>query len=560
MKKNRIYEQADPTAAIIHSPKNEWERFQSGPLGNKIGTIVNLCVGPNGLPRELRVGGRTYFIAKKTEKGNYLTYDGRVLVKGNGNCEYTYKLDDKGQPVRLTADIGLELPMKKELLQFGINPDDPKVNIYDTLDQVTKYLRVNLVNRGAVSGLFKLWNSMLAQYYPNDYDTVILKPVAPNTTLEIPKDVNELTAKYNKGNGDNLSIKYNGEPFIFYLPKSSNLNIKGNKVNKDQQYCETTLATYLINALQVKAGVDQPLPQLQTIKSELSTCYGNGKFDNFGGFTKETMDPSTRKKLSPYGFLNKKLSFREIKKLLKSEKIAPSHNFDFDNTVGNQAYNPQLNENTLRNVVRKKLTVLSEDKQKTLLSETKIITSRFNIIKESNNDNDKVLTELFNESFELVNLGLNPKLITEGLFDSLKGMFGIGTEGILGYFKEKIVETLLNKLGIDTDSWIAGIIVKAIGNIPMADYFSGKILTCDYLTPLLTKSIVEEAIKKVGDKAGLTGGFVDVLRNSLVQGLDSTDFAQSVERGVASILCPVLSKIGDNMENIFTSMKQKALS
>jgi len=146
------------------------------------------------------------------------------------------------------------------------------------------------------------------------------------------------------------------------------------------------------------------------------------------------------------------------------------------------------------------------------------------------------------------------------LMDSLSGLFGIGTEGILGYFKEKIVETILNKLGIDTDSWIAGTIVKAIGNIPIGDYASGKILTCDYLTPLIAKSIAEESLDKVKDKAGLTGGFYDVLRNAIVQGLDSTDFAQSIERGLASAICPSLSKISGNMDGVFNTMKQKALS
>jgi hypothetical protein len=204
--------------------------------------------------------------------------------------------------------------------------------------------------------------------------------------------------------------------------------------------------------------------------------------------------------------------------------------------------------------------MLSESKKKTLVSENKIIQARFNVITESSKIKTETVTVLFNESFDLVNLGLSPKLISEGLWDSLKGMFGLGTEGILGYFKEKLVETILSKLGISPDSWVAGTLVKAIGNIPIGDYTSGKILTCDYLTPLLAKSIAEEALDKVKDKAGLTGGFYDVLRNSIVQGLDSSDFAQSIERGLASVICPSLSKISGNMDGVFNNMKTKALS
>lgn len=217
-------------------------------------------------------------------------------------------------------------------------------------------------------------------------------------------------------------------------------------------------------------------------------------------------------------------------------------------------------DDVLKSIIKNRLTMLSESKKKTLVSENKIIQARFNVITESSKIKTESVSELFNESFDLVNLGLSPKLISEGLWDSLKGMFGLGTEGILGYFKEKIVETVLNKLGVDTDSWIAGTIVKAIGNIPLGDYTTGKVLTCDYLTPLLAKSIAEEALDKVKDKAGLTGGFYDVLRNSIVQGLDSSDFAQSIERGLASAICPALSKVSGNMDNVFKTMKTKALS
>jgi len=217
-------------------------------------------------------------------------------------------------------------------------------------------------------------------------------------------------------------------------------------------------------------------------------------------------------------------------------------------------------DDLLKSIIKTKLSMLSESKKKTLVSENKIIKSRFNVITESKKVKIDSVSDLIHESFDLVNLGLTPKLVSEGLMDSLSGLFGIGTEGILGYFKEKIVETILNKLGIDTDSWIAGTIVKAIGNIPIGDYASGKILTCDYLTPLIAKSIAEESLDKVKDKAGLTGGFYDVLRNAIVQGLDSTDFAQSIERGLASAICPTLSKIGGNMDGVFNTMKQKALS
>jgi hypothetical protein len=563
MKRNRIYEQNDPTAKIIQAPKNEVQRFESGPIRDKEGTIVNLCNGPNGNPKAFRVGGKTYFIAKQTPKGNFLVYDGRVLQKGTGDCEYKYMVKEgKIAVLNGVSEQGLESPMKERLLQFGIDPDSPKVDLYYVLGETTKYLQEKLVNQGAVSDLFKIWNEMLMWYYPNDFNTKILKPVSPNTTLDLPSDNNELTARYKQGSGANINIKYNNGPFEFWLPKNANLNIVGNKVTKDAKYCSNTLATYLINGLQVKAGGDEPLSQLQTIKSELSKCYATGAFDDFAGFTEENMDPGTRKKLSPYGFLNKKLNFREIKRLLKSDKMAPSHNFDFDNVSGNKIYgNSQMNENVrLKSIIKNKLSVLSEGKQKRLISETKIIQSRFNIISESKMSKDRIATKLFNESFDMVNLGMNEKLITEGLMDALKGMFGFGAEGIVEYFKEKLTESLIKKLGFETDEWLSGIIIKGVGNIPVGDWFNGKVFHCDYLVPLFAKTVVEQSIGKAKDKAGLTGGFYDVLRNALVNGLEETSFGQSVERGLTTMLCPYLTKIGEKMGDMFNTMKQKSIS
>jgi len=561
MRKNRIHEQ-DVTKTIVHAPKNEVDAFQTGALADIGGTIVNLCIGENGYPKEFRVGGKTYYIAKKTLLNNYVTYDGRVLQKQAGECVYNYmKQENKIVVVNGVPEQGLENPMKQQLLKFGINPDDERVNVYNILEQQTKYLQENLVNKGAVSELFKLWNSMIEWYYPTDFNTKKLTPISGNI-LEPNSDKNFLTTRYTQGNLDNIGLKYSNQPFTFWLPKDSNKNIVGTTVKTDPAYCSETLAKYLINGLQVKAGADSPLPQLQTIKSELSKCFATGSFDNFVGFTETDMNPGTRKKLSPYGLLNKKLSFREIKKLLKSDKVAPSHTFDFDNTGGNKVYaNSQMNENVnLKSIIKNKLSVLSENKQKQFISESKIIKSRFNVISEAKISRDRISTRLINESFEMVSLGMNEKLIAEGLMDTLKGMFGFGAEGVVEFFKEKLVESVMKKLSIPTDGWLGGVFVKAIGNIPVGDWFSGKVFKCDYLVPAVAKAIAEESIDKAKDNAGLTGGFYDVLRNAIVNGLEDTSFGQSIERGLSTMLCPLLTNVKDKMAKVSDTMKQKAIA
>jgi hypothetical protein len=563
MRKNRIHEQ-DATNTIIRAPKNEIERFQTGVLATIGGNIVNLCNGANGNPKEFRVGGKTYFIAKKTPKDNYLTYDGRVLKKREGECEYAYLMD--GTKIVVVAGVseqGLDNPMKQQLMQFGINPDDNTLDVYNSLEQWTKYLQKNLVDKGAVSVLFKLWNELIRWYYPTDWDKKILTPNSKVLTdLEPSKDQNVLTSRYTQGDAKNIGLTYNGQPFTFWFPKNASQNIVGNTVTTSSGTCSDTLATYIINGLQVKAGADSPLPQLQTIKAELSKCYATGSFDNFTGFTSTNMNPGTRKKLSPYGFLNKNLSIREIKKLLKSDKIAPSHTFDFDNTGGNKVYaNPQMNEIVnLKSIIKNKLSVLSENKQKQFISESKIIKSRFNVISEAKISRDRISTRLINESFEMVSLGMNEKLIAEGLMDTLKGMFGFGAEGVVEFFKEKLVESVMKKLSIPTDGWLGGVFVKAIGNIPVGDWFSGKVFKCDYLVPAVAKAIAEESIDKAKDNAGLTGGFYDVLRNAIVNGLEETSFGQSLERGLSTMLCPLLTNVKDKMTKVSDTMKQKAIA
>jgi hypothetical protein len=105
-----------------------------------------------------------------------------------------------------------------------------------------------------------------------------------------------------------------------------------------------------------------------------------------------------------------------------------------------------------------------------------------------------------------------------------------------------------------------GIIVKGVGNIPIGDWFNGKVFKCDYLVPEIAKAITEEVIQKAKDDAGFTGGFYDILRNSLVQGLEDTTFGQSIERGLSTIICPILTNVSDKMGDMFNTMKKKAIA
>jgi hypothetical protein len=211
------------------------------------------------------------------------------------------------------------------------------------------------------------------------------------------------------------------------------------------------------------------------------------------------------------------------------------------NTAQNQAVN-ESTDDYIKSELRRKLLMLSEDKKKSSIS----INEYKNYI--------KIIDEAFNTS------GLGNNRINES--DILSNVLSIGGGGIIGYFKEKLADSIINKFvpgGADT--WLGGMISTTIGNIKVGDYLNGNIFKCEFLVPQLAKSIGENAVRQFADNKGLTGGFYDVLRNSLVELIDDIPFIEKVESGMSKALCPTLSKLGVSVKNIFgklaTDVKQE---
>ena len=201
------------------------------------------------------------------------------------------------------------------------------------------------------------------------------------------------------------------------------------------------------------------------------------------------------------------------------------------NTAQNQAVN-ESTDDYIKSELRRKLLMLSEDKKKSSIS----INEYKNYI--------KIIDEAFNTS------GLGNNRINES--DILSNVLSIGGGGIIGYFKEKLADSIINKFvpgGADT--WLGGMISTTIGNIKVGDYLNGNIFKCEFLVPQLAKSIGENAVRQFADNKGLTGGFYDVLRNSLVELIDDIPFIEKVESGMSKALCPTLSKLGVSVKNIF---------
>ena len=137
--------------------------------------------------------------------------------------------------------------------------------------------------------------------------------------------------------------------------------------------------------------------------------------------------------------------------------------------------------------------------------------------------------------------------------DTLSSVFNYGLGGGINTIKEKFAEHLINgvvKGGSDT--WVGGVISKAVGTIPIGDYLNGKVYHCDYITKIIAVSIANEAVDKLQDKAGLTGGIFDVIRNSMMSAVSQeSEFVNTLTKGLSKIICPLLTDIKDTIFNLF---------
>jgi len=587
MKKN-IKEQTkapvDPGMTnVINAPKGELDILQTnGFLRNK-GVLSNLALYPDGSPKVVKVGNRKYYAAKKYERTGkptvYYTYDGRILFKVSDGV-YRYALNDKNQPALIQgfADTGLELPFTNVLTQFGINPNDPQTDVYAHLKEVTTKLQ-DYINKGAVSTLFRLWNDMLTYYYPNDYAKKQLKPRtqkdasgndmvdATGTPVSLSftptVDRKKLDTEYDKltdvqrfGN-----LTFEGKEFPIYMPKGVAQDTTFKKrEGKTPEECRAKLLQYLGTAMDWQMNGGSLNPTLQQYKVDIGECNTAGRYDNFSGVTKDELNKFVdfSDERSPFGFfrMGTTLSWDQIAKILagKSTRVLKSPN---PYIIGDSIL--ESTEDKLKSLIKENLITLSEEKKNKLLGESNIINTRFQIIKESKiTDDNKLFNDVISEMFYMNSQGFDKGLINEGFWDVLKGLFP-STDIIAEWFKEKMTTWLIEAIAPGQEnSWIANILITSIGNLNIGDI--PKLTNCDFTTKLLSKSISEAVIRKFAKSQGISGVIPDLIRNTMVDHLDNTEFAQKLESGLSHIICPLLGGVAQKMSTVADTMKDKAIA
>jgi hypothetical protein len=226
----------------------------------------------------------------------------------------------------------------------------------------------------------------------------------------------------------------------------------------------------------------------------------------------------------------------------------------------------QTNENSdsLKNLVRESLLEIKEKKNKSMLSEGKIVKGRLSIISENvvlktNKQKDKFFDELLSEMVYLNSQGFDKEIINEGFFDMITSLFGHSPDAIMEYFKEYIAKWLVKHLTpMDSEGWIGSMIVTGIGNLPIGEI--SKLTDCNYLTKWISKTAAEGTVRKLTHEKGLEGPLYDVLRNAIVNMLDETTLGSKIEAGLGSIICPLLGGVKNKMDDAADKLKEKALA
>lgn len=249
---------------------------------------------------------------------------------------------------------------------------------------------------------------------------------------------------------------------------------------------------------------------------------------------------------------------------LQVNAIKGSTNYSLGSGATRQVQRESHRDRELKNLIRESLLDIKRTKKKINLGENKIINSRIKLISEHRTlknkiQKDKFFGELMMEMAYLNSQGYDSQLINENFLDMLKGLFGTAADSTLQYFKESIAKWLIGTLTpMDTNGWMANIIIAAVGNVPIGEI--SRLTECNYLSDVLTKSIVEGAVNKYKNEQGLTGPFYDILRNGVIEMLEDTKFGQVIETAIGDLVCPLLGGIKDKMGSAAETMKKGALS
>lgn len=214
---------------------------------------------------------------------------------------------------------------------------------------------------------------------------------------------------------------------------------------------------------------------------------------------------------------------------------------------------------------------IAKDKKKTnkpVLSESKsrkleIWKRRFE--RKNINESDDVICENFyNEILKLDRNGISPEDVSLFLESKtqLLGEQSVGglnlSQGIFGglweTIREKLYMWILGKFGVEGE--LAKYLSQSLANVPFFEL--PKLMNCNYLAPVITKGVIEYAIRSVGAKfTGMSGTFEQIFGNSVDNLLDNTEFYQDVLQNVTNTICGPLGEKRTQVQGAINSVESE---
>lgn len=199
--------------------------------------------------------------------------------------------------------------------------------------------------------------------------------------------------------------------------------------------------------------------------------------------------------------------------------------------------NKKVMKNTLNKNIKKHLIETVENK-KSVLVENQIIESRLKLaISEKTNVNSQ-MRGLIKETIKMKSVGINPKLISENLMDLIDVLYKDKSSKVKKVFNQESAKFISDKLGLEDGSFLRKIINNAFSDNSIektVELFND----CDYLSNIISNEVSNSL------------GFMDNTVEDMI--------AKTMKSEFKSMICPVISSMGDRMENQFKKMKSKAL-
>jgi peptidoglycan hydrolase-like protein with peptidoglycan-binding domain len=219
----------------------------------------------------------------------------------------------------------------------------------------------------------------------------------------------------------------------------------------------------------------------------------------------------------------------------------------------------------------KKTLVEKEQEKKNILIETKIINNRFNILAEgrlieSDEDQINLVEDIIVEMNYMVSQGYTSKVINEGLFSFLGGLFGDSVKSVPAIFGEYIAKWLTKTLGIPDGSFMQSAIMALVGNLNISDY--DKFFTdCRFASNKIADSLIEGYLIQMQQKSqatsqGASGFVTSALRNAVSEYfLEEKDgIIQKLQDMIGDFICPKLGKMTSVMGDVASNIKDKVVS